>query len=213
MKELPIPPDFRLVVTIYKLYRGHYIYTIGEMCGLATATVCKIVSETCILITNTLWGETVKRHFLTSEEDIRHCMGKFGKEWQFPNASAAADGSHLPIKCPTVGGQANLGFSKSFGKLMILLCCNPLIFGKKVVGGEMIPNVVQQVEDVEIPHHFLGDGAFPLRTFMMKPHGDDILPDDKRYFKFNHRHSRARVVTEEAFERLKSRFRVLFHKC
>ena len=45
----------------------------------------------------------------------------------------------------------------------------------------------------------------------MKPHGDAVLPEDKRYF--NYRHSRARLVTEGAFGRLKSRFRVLFRKC
>ena len=65
----------------------------------------------------------------------------------------------------------------------------------------MIPNVVQQVEDVEIPHLILSDGAFPMRRFMMKPYGDAILPHDKRYF--NYRHSRARPVTEGAFGRLK----------
>ena len=68
------------------------------------------------------------------------------------------------------------------------------------------PNLVQQVEDVEIPPLILGDGAFPLGTFMMKPHGDAILPNDKLYFDY----SRARLVTEGA---LKSRFRVLFRKC
>ena len=41
----------------------------------------------------------------------------------------------------------------------------------------MIPNVVQQVEDIETLRLILGDGAFPLWTFMLKPHGDDILPD------------------------------------
>ena len=46
---------------------------------------------------------------------------------------------------------------------------------------------------------------------MLKPHGDAILPNDKRYF--NHRNSRARIVTEGAFSRLKIRFRVLFLKC
>ena len=46
---------------------------------------------------------------------------------------------------------------------------------------------------------------------MLKPHGDPILPDDKRYF--NYRNSWARLVTEGAFGRLKMRFRVLFRKC
>ena len=43
---------------------------------------------------------------------------------------------------------------------------------------------------------------FPLFT---------ILPDDKLYF--NYRHNRKRLVTEKAFGRLKSRFRILFRKC
>ena len=75
----------------------------------------------------------------------------------------------------------------------------------------MIPNVVQEVEDIEILPLILGYGAFPQRTFMMKPHGEAILPDDKRYF--NYRYSQATLVTEGAFGRLKSRFRVLFRKC
>ena len=36
----------------------------------------------------------------------------------------------------------------------------------------MIPNIVQQVKDVEIPPLILGDRAFPLQTFMLKLHGD-----------------------------------------
>ena len=71
--------------------------------------------------------------------------------------------------------------------------------------------MAQKIEDVEIPPLILGDGDFPPRTFLMKPHGDAVLPDNKRYFNF--RHSRARLVTEGAFGRLKSQFRVLYRKC
>ena len=63
------------------------------------------MSETCTVIRNTLWDDTVKRHFPTSEYDIKHYMGKFGEEWQFPCTFAAVDGSHVPIKCPNGGAQ------------------------------------------------------------------------------------------------------------
>ena len=46
---------------------------------------------------------------------------------------------------------------------------------------------------------------------MLKPHGDAILPNDKRYF--HYRNHRARLVTEEALGRLKIKFKILFHKC
>ena len=41
---------------------------------------------------------------------------------------------------------------------------------KRIVGGEMIPNVFQQVEDIEIPLLIFGDGAFLLQKLMLKPH-------------------------------------------
>ena len=71
---------------------------------------------------------------------------------------------------------------------------------RKIFEGDFIPNVAQKIEDVEIPPLILADGAFPLRTFLMKPHGDAVLPGNK-------------LVTEGAFGRLKSRFRVLYRKC
>ena len=64
---------------------------------------------------------------------------------------------------------------------------------RKIVEGDFFPNVAQKIEDVEIPPLILGDGAFPLRTFLMKPHGDAVLLDNKRYFNF--RYSQARLVT------------------
>ena len=76
------------------------------MRGLQKSTVCMIVNESCSVIIYTFWDESVKKHFPTSEDEIRHVMGKFGEEWQFPYAFAAVDGSHLPIKCPNGGAQA-----------------------------------------------------------------------------------------------------------
>ena len=75
----------------------------------------------------------------------------------------------------------------------------------------MIPNVVQKVDDIKILPLILGEGALPLWTFMLKPHRDAMLSDNKQYF--NYRNSRARLVTEGAVWRLKIEFRVLFRKC
>ena len=45
---------------------------------------------------------------------------------------------------------------------------------------------------------------------MLKPHGDAVLPDDKRYS--NYRNSLERLVTEGALGRLKIKVRVVFRK-
>ena len=40
--ELPISPEMRLAICLYKLTRRDYHYTIGEMAGIAKSTVCHI---------------------------------------------------------------------------------------------------------------------------------------------------------------------------
>ena len=85
MTEVAVPTDFRIAVTIYKLSRGDYIYTLGEMCSLAKATVCTIISETCTVIMNTLWDNTAKRHFPTSVDYIQHIVWEnLAKNGNFP---------------------------------------------------------------------------------------------------------------------------------
>ena len=75
----------------------------------------------------------------------------------------------------------------------------------------VIPDQVQVVNSLEVPPLVVGDRTFPLRTWITKPYGDAVLSDKKSYF--NWRGSRTRLVTEGAFDQLKSRFRVLHKKC
>ena len=40
--EIPISPQIMLAICLYKLTRGNYHYTMGEMAGRAQSTVCRI---------------------------------------------------------------------------------------------------------------------------------------------------------------------------
>ena len=78
----------------------------------------------CSVIINTFWDKSVKKHFPTSDDEIRHVMGKFGEEWQLPCAFAAIDGSHLSIKCPNGGAQAmkqHLNFKGFYSIILMAL--------------------------------------------------------------------------------------------
>lgn len=57
----------------------------------------------------------------------------------------------------------------------------------------------------------VGDSAFPLSTWLMKPYSNAILTPQQRYF--NYRLSLARMVTEAAYGQLKGRWRILLRKC
>ena len=103
VSEMPIQPEMRLAVTLYKLARGDYNYTIAEMAGIGEATVIQIVDEVTQVIVDMMWGEEVGKYFPKTDVEFAASMKDMDQEWQFPYAFAAVDGSHLPIKCPPGG--------------------------------------------------------------------------------------------------------------
>ena len=69
--KVPINPDQRLAVCLYRLPRGDYLYTIVEMAGLAESTVCQIVVEVCTVIIGELWSEIAEIHLLKTNDEFR----------------------------------------------------------------------------------------------------------------------------------------------
>ena len=81
---------------------------------------------------------------------------------------------------------------------------------KKIESNEMdLPQpAVLPYGETNVPYVFVGDDAFALKTFMMKPYVQHHLNISRRVY--NYRHSRARRISENLFGILSNRFRV-FH--
>ena len=234
--EEPICPEMRLAICLYKLSRGDYYYTISEMTGIGESTVIAIVNEVCQSIINNLWKDSVENLFPKTEKDFNDSLNHMECEWQFKYAFCAIDGSHLPIKCPPGGAEAMKqyhNFKNFYSVILLALVDSQYRFiwasigapgnthdstlfqstnlWQRITDGEVLSDYSFQRDNITIPPIILGDGAFPMRTWLLKPHGDAILPEKKRYF--NYRLSRARMISEGAFGKLKGRWRVLFKKC
>ena len=66
-----------------------------------------------------------------------------------------------------------------------------------------IPMIGKTVRDVTVPPLIVGDSAFPLCSWLLKPYTNAVLTPQQHYF--NYRLSRARMVTEAAYGQLKGR--------
>lgn len=81
---------------------------------------------------------------------------------------------------------------------------------KEITSGTAIPQITKKIGESEVPPLMVGDSAFPLSIFLMKPFTDGEPNEMQKYF--NYRLSRSRMVVESAFRQFKSRWRVLCKK-
>ena len=84
MTKIPVSPECRLAICLYRLGQGDYLYTIAQLCGIGVATVHSIVKEVCETIIRNPWKESVQAYFQTTEQnfrekmvDISKCFGSF----------------------------------------------------------------------------------------------------------------------------------------
>nr|XP_047138140.1 putative nuclease HARBI1 [Hydra vulgaris] len=112
-------------------------------------------------------------------------MKQFEDMSSFPLVVGAVDGCHIRIKAPKKNPEDYIN-CKDF------LTSN---FSRSIVGKEISPLI-------------LGDSAYSLEEWLMKPYSDrgNLSREEKS---FNFSLSRSRVVVENAFGRLKGRFQCI----
>lgn len=154
-----------------------------------------------------------------------------GFRGNFPHAIGAMDGKHIVIQCPVHTGSDYFNYKRSFSIVLLAVVDSnhQFIFadigsqGRISDGGVLRNSVLWQRisentlniptpcpllgSDEPLPYVFLCDGAFALSTHIMKPYpGNHEFGSDKRLF--NEKLSSSRVLIENTFGILASRFRV-----
>lgn len=157
----------------------------------------------------------------------------FRDTWGFPNCGGSIDGSHIPKTAP-VEFHTDYYNRKGWYSMIVQavadhkyrfmdiytgwpgsvhdarVFANSTIY-KKGMEGQLFHNLTKEVDGEDLPVVLLGDSAYPLLPWLMKPFPHNgVLSRDQQHY--NYQLSRARIVIENAFGRLKARWRCLMKR-
>lgn len=162
--------------------------------------------------------------------------------------SGAIDGKHVKIRAPPNSGSVYFNYKKGFSTVMMavsdaqhrVVYVSVGSFGRESDGGifdrsdfaAALRGVENKLDlpgpsplpgtDVSMPHYFIGDAAFGLKEYLMRPFGDAGMTRERRIFNyrsFSNAHKlprtdefrlcRGRRVVESCFGILCARWRLL----
>ena len=203
--------------------------TIGHLFGVGLSTACVCVRDVCSVIVDLL---AIRYIMIPSGQILQAVVDGFQSKWGFPQCVGAIDGSHIPIIAPkenpvdyfnrnryhSVILQALVDHEYMFLDIYVSwpgsvhdarVLANSTLYNK-CESGDLFPNWTVTMGNTIIPLVILGDPAYPLRSWLLKPFSDTGL--SRKHRNFNLRLSRARVVCENAFGRLKGRWKLLMKR-
>ncbi|XP_057310152.1 uncharacterized protein LOC130648138 [Hydractinia symbiolongicarpus] len=229
LRREAISPSERLCLTLPYLVTGDSQVSIACSYRVSPTSITRIVAETC----EALWTMLLREGYLkcpTTSEEWKKISQKFEELWNFLNCVGAIDGKHVMMQAPASSGSTFFNYKKHHSIVLLAVCNATYEFtlvdvgqsGRNSDGGVFlnsdlgtaindqtlgIPNArILRGTQENFPYVFVGDEAFPLKRFMMKPYARSNLNSKKRIC--NYRFSRARRVIENCFGICASRFRI-----
>lgn len=219
----PIPLLKRVCIAIFKLASCAEYRVVGETFGVSTVSVFRCVNAFVFALSG------LKGQFITfpNNEEAAAIADRIEARHGYPQAFGAIDGSHIAINPPAVGLADYLN-RKMFPSLVLqglvddrymfrdVSCKCPgsmhdsTVFINSSLSQTIetnMPTRVRHCSGVETPLHILGDPAYPLSKKIIKGYTGRNLSAEQE--SFNVYHSSARMMVENAFGRLKARWRVL----
>ena len=164
----------------------------------------------------------------TTEQGWRQLAEDWYLRWNFPHTVGAIDGKHVACKAPANSGSTYYNYKGFFSIILFAMVDADYKFiyidasGNGSASDAQIYNASDLKDGLErnlimgfpgpdplpndaqdVPYFIVGDDAFALRTYLMKPYSSRHLTREERIF--NYRLSRARRVVENAFGILANR--------
>ncbi|CAN7989423.1 unnamed protein product, partial [Ixodes hexagonus] len=206
-----IPLRTKMLMTLWLLGNQESYRGVADRFGVNKGTLFYVVEQMVCL-----WTDCAQQQIVWPT-DIDEVARTFKARWKFPGVVGAVDGCHINIKAPEKDQSAYYNRHDVHSVILQACCDQDMCFSHICVGkpGRMHDGRVYAMSGLEdflvgLPEdkHLLGDSAYPLKMFLMKPYRDDGHLT-RRQVRFNNTLSAARSVIERAFGRLKGKFRRL----
>ncbi|XP_067009911.2 uncharacterized protein [Anabrus simplex] len=224
-----ITPKERLAICLRYLVTGDRFKTIAYSYRTGASTVSSIVNEVCEAIWNRLQDEVLP---IPSEEKWKLIAKDFENLWNFPHCLGALDGKHVLIRAPPNSGTTFYNYKKTFSIVLLAVVdahyrftvidveakgrnSDGGIFSNSAFGSALKDGSIKIPADEPLASHgpslpfvFVGDEAFPLKRYLMRPFPRDQVHNNEPKGVFNYRLSRARRIVENTFGILVSQWGV-----
>ncbi|XP_046406248.1 protein ANTAGONIST OF LIKE HETEROCHROMATIN PROTEIN 1-like [Ischnura elegans] len=215
-----IKVEKRVAIAIFCLKGYSDFWAVGNMFRVCASTVPSILYEVCDGINKEVFPFIVQfpRDNARKEEFARG----FWSLWQFPNTFGALDGTHIRIIKPSEDPMDYWNYKGYHSMVLMALVDHEYKFLYTNIGRQGRVNdatvynfsglkVELERREFDSKLHVIGDGGFPWSPSLLRPY---VQTGNMNaiHSHFKTRLSRARLVVEDAFGRLKGRWRVLLKR-
>ncbi|KAE8748732.1 hypothetical protein FOCC_FOCC004535 [Frankliniella occidentalis] len=217
-----------VAIAIYKMASLTEYRQVGNQFGVHKSTVHNCLYAFCIAVNDELGAEHIR---MPDEAEATIIANQFEAITNIPQIIGAIDGSHIPITGPETG-RADFTNRKGYCSFVLqaLVDCQYLFrnISIKMPGcahdahvfreselfknrEELMPKGVKEVDGMRIPFFIVGDPAYPLLPWVIKNYSYDGRTT-REMDSFNCHMNQGRIVVENAFGRLKARWRILLRQ-
>uniref|UniRef100_UPI0037E82BD5 uncharacterized protein isoform X2 n=1 Tax=Semicossyphus pulcher TaxID=241346 RepID=UPI0037E82BD5 len=196
-----IQPKQRLAVSLRFLATGETFANLAFQYRLGKSTVASSVHITCRAIERRMMETQFPR---PTEQMWRDIAFTFWTKWNFPNCLGAIDGKHVNITAPPKSGSLYFNYKKTFSIVLLALvdadyrfisiqvgdfgrASDGGVFSGSDVGIGMENKTLQEPgsgQQGPVPFTMVGDAAFPLKTYLMRPSPGQCLGRWKKIFNY-----------------------------
>lgn len=218
-----VPLKKRVAIALRKVATGSEYQTIAKLFGVSCTTVCRCVQDFCAAAKKFLVPEQIripdKGRCRETESGwaLPQCVGAIGSYHvrivapQYSHTDYCnREGLHSIILQGVVDGRGKFwnvfaGLAGSLHNTEVLRLSHVWELASQ---GNLLPAHTRTIGTVSVGYYILGDLSYPLQDWLLTPFHDTGQLTAQQHT-FNQKVSQARLVVEEAFGRLKGRWRFL----